>query len=290
MSVQVLGLTITLTLSAIAQSVSQVEIKPRDPQGNYVVRWRDERGVRRELLFMPGNKISPRIDVVVQGTAGSGYVYEFRIANEKSARHKIYSCAIELMMPARIAGHPIGWEPLQPSSIAPRAGWYKTGFVNDVPEGIAAGSSERGFRITTPNLPGVTDFKCRGNVDSSGLPPDLPVEVEQQLEKLPVDEVVVVRTIGPVIEKEQESIPVLVRQIVRNYRVAIASSRLSNASAIVAALDQAREKAAGPPGELRSALARVRELITDSPDPWAMQLAAGLRECVTYALARLSQP
>jgi hypothetical protein len=291
MCIKVLTLAILVTTVAVAQSVPpQVQIAPRDPQGNYVVRWTDQRGVRRELLFMPGNKISPRIHVVVRGAAASGYVYRYTIANEKAARHKIHSCAIELAMPAQIMSTPVAWEPLQPSRIAPRAGWYRTGFVNDVPEGIAAGASEAGFEISSSNLPGVTEFKCRGNVSSTVLPDDLPVEVERRLETLPVDEVVVIRAIGPILEKDQASTAVLVRRIVRSYRVAIAASRLPNAAALVRALDVMTERADGPAGELRTAVTAVSGLLTDSSDPWARQLAAGLRECLTYLLNRLTSP
>src|SRR5687768_15768705 len=255
--------SVLLAVTAAAPPpVQQSTIPKPDERGNYLFRWTDENGAAREYLLILPDRIAPRITVTLRRSDAGGYVYRYAIANEKSAQRRIPSCHVQVTMPTQIGGTPPGWEPLQPSGIAPRAGWFKVGFVDraeGVPDGVVPGTAVVGFELASMNLPGVTEFTCHG--DMNGLPPHLPPAIARQARSLlTVDEELRVRAIGPVVMNSKETnVRELARRILRAYRPALESIQLPNAVAVSQALDRVDVDADRSLRELRTSLVTLRD-------------------------------
>ena len=283
-----------LALTAAApRPVEQATIPNPDERGNYLFRWTDENGDAREYLLILPDKISPQIKVTLRRSDDGGYVYRYAIANAKSAQRRLQSCYVDVTMPTRIVGTPPGWEGLRPGAVAPRAAWFKVGFVDRVqgiPDGITPGTAVAGFELASTNLPGVTEFTCHG--DFNRLPSYLPRAVARQVRSLlMVDDELRVRAIGPIVTNSSASdIREVVRRILRTYRPALESIRLSNAIAVRQALDQVGVDADRSLRELRASLTTLRDLLGEPASPWGRQIVGGLKECIAYVLTKLPPP
>jgi hypothetical protein len=160
--------------------------------------------------------------------------------------------------------------------------------VNGEPDGLAAGESRDGFEVISVNLPGVTTFRCRGNLASSPLPHDLPAAIEDTIVNLPQSSPGVGQTIGPAIERPDDPVPVLLRRVVRNFRLAIRSSGLPDARAAVEALDRVGEAADANSATVRMRLDALSALLPQNPvDRWTRELVGALRQCIAFVSARL---
>src|SRR5687768_14856349 len=274
--------SVLLAVTAAAPPpVQQSTIPKPDERGNYLFRWTDENGAAREYLLILPDRIAPRISVALRRSDAGGYVYRYAIANEKSAQRRISSCMVEVTMPTQVVGTPPGWERGQPSGIAPRAQWYKLGFVDraeGIPDGLAPGTAVVGFELASMNLPGVTEFTCHG--DMNGLPPDLQPSITQQVESLlTVDDELKVRAIGPVIvNSDTPTVRELTRRILRAYRPALDSMQLPRSAAVVRAVNQVEVDADRSLREVRESLTALRDLLLEEPaSPWGRQVVGGLR-------------
>jgi hypothetical protein len=287
-------LSVLLTGNASAlQPAGQAAIPAADERGNYLFRWTDEQGAARQYLLVLPDMIAPRISVTLRRSDAVGFVYRYAIANEKSAQRRVSSCMVDVMMPARVVATPAGWESGQPSGIAPRAQWFKVGFVDRVlgiPDGLPPGTAVVGFELASVNLPGVTEFRCHG--DMNGLPPDLPPSITQRVESLlTVDDELKVRAIGPVIiNSDTPTVRELTRRILRAYRSALESIQLPKSAAVVRALNQVDADVDRSLRELRASLTALRDLLEEPASPWGRQVVGGLRECIAHVLTRLELP
>ena len=280
-----LGVLVTAGWTHTAQTPVSAE---RDANGDYRFRWLDVAGKPQEFVFVPADKILPRVTSQVS-TLARQYVYEYAIRNEASAEQKISLCFADITLPTKIDRTPAGWRAMHPTDVIPRVAWASNILVGNSRAGIERGNEVNGFRVVSTNLPGVTEFACFSDADPTPVPGDLPSFVLSELAQLPLNnDGVRVPIIGPVISL-QGSPSVLATSIAQHYWPAIASSAHPNKDAIVGALAELIQVASvGDRRDLPGAVDAVNRALANRPlDRWALELSEGLSTCLSYLSARL---
>jgi len=259
-----------------------------DANGNYRWTYVDSNGKERQFTFFPATRIAPTVRTAVAEIDGIT-TFTYTIGNGASAMQRLRGCIVEVSLPTKAVATPKGWEPARdPTRVVPRVGWFVLGASGPEQTGIRAGSEASGFQISSPALPGVVEFRCRGQVQRAEEPDDLPEGIQEQLGQLAGLDYLAVPAMGPIVPIGDGSVFALVSRIVRNYRRPLQASNVVDKVAVVQALDALLTKAPKDNETLREGIRAAMGLVArPQDDAWSSELSRGLQLALDRALRRL---
>jgi hypothetical protein len=250
-------------------------------------------GTKREYVYVPGTKVRPRVETVLDLTTGpTGPVvsYRYTIWNEAGARQQLARFFLGAVQRVDVRSVPREWEYQGPQS--PGAAIFVGRHEGDVPRGIPPGQALEGLVVEAPILPGVVTARTMGNVPlTTPVPPGFSDAQADDLLRLSRPGFVDVRVIGPAIpagvSEPELGLDVLLARVSLHYSNEMRKAGHPDAQLVATLLSGiAKTGATLADPDVRSALDRLRALRTDRlTDPWHRQLSSALGICVEALLS-----
>ena len=170
-----------------------------DANGDYLLRWMDAAGVRRQARFIPADKIRPRIDVEVRRAEDGTFRYRYAIANDAAAEQSVGTCLMGVSTPATVTALPANWRGDAGGDADSRIALKMVPLPDGRLRGIDPGQRVAGFELAGAGAPGPMQVQCFGHVFPRLEPPDITPELERLIARIPGSEPVLLQTTGPAI-------------------------------------------------------------------------------------------
>jgi len=191
-----LCLATVFTLTASAQDESIV----LDPDtGNYIIIFRSTFPTRElhRVVFVPATKIDPSVKSKFKQTGEQNISYEYKVKNGPNSKQPLIGLDLIVSKAVRASQvAPKGWfASMGPNNVdaRTRVGWTYEGLKEDASAGLHPGTTQSGFSVDSPDLPGVDVVRLNGASPVFGVPdegPGMDSEVGKQLNRLTANDFV----------------------------------------------------------------------------------------------------